>query len=112
MQAQQYVTFVKRGVKMPIFVILAKYTTERVKSIKKAPERLKAAQEVAKSVGAEIKDVYYTFGRYDFVSIVEGPSVEAAMKGLFMLGAAGVQSTETLVGLSLADAHKVISEIP
>jgi uncharacterized protein with GYD domain len=79
---------------------------------KKAPERFKAAQKIAKSVGAEIKDVFYTFGRYDFVSIVEGPSIEAAMKGMFMLGAAGVQSTETLVALSLDDAHKVISEIP
>ena len=97
---------------MPIFVILAKYTTQGVKDIKKAPERFKAAQQVAKSVGAEIKDVFYTFGRYDFVSIVEGPSVESAMKGLFMLGAQGAIKTETLVGLSLDDAHKVISEIP
>ncbi len=97
---------------MPIFVILAKYTTEGVQSIKKAPERFKAAQEVAKSVGAEIKNVYYTMGRYDFVSIIEAPSVEAAMKGLFMFAAGGVSSTETLVGLSLEDAHKVISELP
>lgn len=97
---------------MPIFIILAKYTTEGVQSIKKAPERFKSAQAVAKSVGAEIKSVYYTFGRYDFVSIIEGPSVEAAMKGLFMLAAGGVQSTETLVGLSLDDAHKIISELP
>ncbi len=97
---------------MPIFVILAKYTTKGVQSIKKAPERFEAAQKIAKSVGAEIKDVYYTFGRYDFVSIVEGPSIEAAMKGIFMLSAAGVQSTETLVGLSMEDAHKVISELP
>jgi uncharacterized protein with GYD domain len=104
--------FTQRGVIMPIFVILAKYTTQGVKDIKKAPERFKAAQQVAKSVGAEIKDVYYTMGRYDFVSIVEGPSVEAAMKGLFILAGAGVQSTETLVGLSMDDAHKVISEIP
>ena len=74
---------------MPIFVILAKFTSEGVKGIKKAPERLKRAQEIAKSVGMEIKGIYYTMGRYDFVAIVEGPSVEAAMKGLFMLGSEG-----------------------
>ncbi|MHA2066976.1 MAG: GYD domain-containing protein [Candidatus Thorarchaeota archaeon] len=97
---------------MPIFVVLSKYTAEGVQSVKKAPERFKAAQEVAKSVGAEIKGVYYTMGRYDFVSIIEAPSVEAAMKGLFMFAASGVQSTETLVGLSLEDAHKIFSELP
>ena len=97
---------------MPIFIILANYTTEGIQTIKKAPERFKVAQKIAKSVGAEIKSVFYTMGRYDFVSIIEAPSIEAAMKGLFMLGAAGVQSTETLVALSMDDAHKVISELP
>ena len=104
--------FGQRGVIKPIFIILAKYTTKGVQEIKKAPERLKNSQKVAKSVGAEIKNVYYTMGRYDFVSIIEAPSIEAAMKGLFMFGATGVQSTETLVGLSLTDAHKLISDIP
>ncbi|MHA2002929.1 MAG: GYD domain-containing protein [Candidatus Thorarchaeota archaeon] len=97
---------------MPVFVILANYTTEGVQGIKKAPERFEAAQKIAKSVGAEIKSVYYTMGRYDFVSIIEAPSVEAALKGLFMFASGGVQSTETLVGLSLEDAHKLIAELP
>jgi len=104
--------FVQRGVIMPMFIVLAKYTTEGVQKIKQAPERSKAAEKIAKSVGAEIKNVYYTMGRYDFVAIIEAPSVEAAMKGLVMFGAGGVQSTETLVGLSMDDAHKVISELP
>ncbi len=97
---------------MPIFIILAKYTTEGVQKIKDAPERAKAAEKIAKSVGAEIKNVYYTFGRYDFVSIVEAPSIEAAMKGAFIFAGSGIQSTETLVGLSQDDAYKVISELP
>ena len=100
------------GERMPIFVILAKFTSEGVKGIKKAPERLKSAQEIAKSVGMEIKGIYYTMGRYDFVAIVEGPSVEAAMKGLFMLGSEGAAKTETLVGLSMEESLKVISELP
>jgi uncharacterized protein with GYD domain len=97
---------------MPIFIVLSKYTTEGVQGIKNAPERFKAAKQIAKSVGAEIKSVYYTFGRYDFVSIIEAPSLEAAMKGLFMFGGGGIQSTETLVALSQDDAYKVISELP
>ncbi len=97
---------------MPIFIILAKYTAEGVQKIKDAPERSKAAEKIAKSVGAEIKNVYYTFGRYDFVSIIDAPSLEAAMKGLFIFGGGGIQSTETLVALSQDDAYKVISELP
>ena len=97
---------------MPIFIILAKYTTEGVQKIKDAPEWSKAAEKIAESVGAKIKNVYYTFGRYDFVSIIEAPTLEAAMKGLFIFGGSGIQSTETLVALSQDDAYKVISELP
>ncbi len=75
---------------MPIFIVLSKYTTEGVQKIKDAPERAKAAQKIAESVGAKIKSVYYTFGRYDFVSIIEAPSLEAAMKGLFIFGGGGI----------------------
>ncbi len=97
---------------MPIFVVLAKFTAEGIKEIKKSEEWFKNGQEVAKSVGAKIKGMYYTMGRYDYVAIVEGPSVEAAMKGLFILGAGGIAKTETLPGLSMDDALKLISELP
>jgi uncharacterized protein with GYD domain len=97
---------------MPIFVVLAKFTAEGVKEIKKSKEWFKNGQEIAKSVGAEVKSMYYTMGRYDYVAIVEAPSVEASMKALFMLGSVGIAKTETLVGLSMDDALKVVSEIP
>ncbi|MHA2362144.1 MAG: GYD domain-containing protein [Candidatus Thorarchaeota archaeon] len=97
---------------MPTFIILAKFTAEGIKGLKKAPERLKKAQEIAKSVGAEIKGIYYTMGRYDYVAITESDSVETAMAGLFRLGLEGTASTETLVGLSAEDGLKVIAELP
>lgn len=97
---------------MPIFVVLANFTAEGIKKIKKSKEWFKNGQEITKSVGAEIKGMYYTMGRYDYVAIVEAPSVEAAMKGLFMLGTGGVAKTETLVGLTMEDALGFIEEIP
>ncbi|MGY5877312.1 MAG: GYD domain-containing protein [Candidatus Thorarchaeota archaeon] len=96
---------------MPIFVILGKFTAEGVKTMKEAPKRLKGGHKVAKEVGAELKAVYYTMGRYDYVSVVEAPSVESAMKGLFMLGAGGMSKTETLVGLSEDEALKLTAEL-
>jgi len=97
---------------LPIFVVLANFTAEGIKNIKKSKEWFKNGQEITKSVGAEIKGIYYTMGRYDYVAIVEGPSAEAAMKGLFMLGSGGVAKTETLVGLTMDDALKIIEELP
>ncbi len=97
---------------MPTFIILSKFTAEGIKGIKEAPKRVKAAQDIAKAVGADIKAIYYTMGRYDYVGVVEAPSVEVAMKGLFMLGSGGVASSETLVALSMEDTLKIIAELP
>ena len=46
------------------------------------------------------------------MAIVEGPSIEAAMKALFTFGMGGTNRTETLVALSGEEAIKVIDEIP
>ena len=92
---------------MTIFVILGNFTAEGHKAMKEAPKRLKGGHKVAKAVGAELKAVYYTMGRYDYVAVVDAPSVEAAMKGLFMLAGGGLANTETLVGLTEDEALKL-----
>ncbi|MFW9804167.1 MAG: GYD domain-containing protein [Candidatus Thorarchaeota archaeon] len=94
---------------MPIFVILGKLTSEGLKAMKESPKRLKGGHKLAKDVGAELKAVYYTMGRYDYVAVVDAPSVEAAMKGLFILGAGGLGKTETLVGLTEDEALKLVA---
>jgi uncharacterized protein with GYD domain len=97
---------------MPTFVILGKYTQEGIEKIKESPKRLEAARQVTKSVGGEIKEFYYTMGRYDFVVLVEGPSVEAAMQSLFTVGSAGAVKTETLVAIPAEQGAKIIKKLP
>ena len=97
---------------MPTFVVLGKFTGEGIEKIKESPKRLEASRQVIKSVGGELKEFYYTMGRYDMVAIVEGPSVEAAMQALFTVGAAGAVKTETLVAIPAEQGIKIIKKLP
>jgi uncharacterized protein with GYD domain len=97
---------------MPIFVIMGSLTEKGIKSIKDAPKRQKQAEDIIKSVGGKLLGLYYTFGKYDWVSIVEGPSIEAAMKALFIFGAGGTNRTRTLVAVTAEEANKIIGELP
>ena len=74
---------------MPMFIGLGKFTQKGIENMKDSPERLEAARKVAKSVGGEIKEFYYTMGRYDFVVIAEAPNDEAMMKNLLIVGGVG-----------------------
>ncbi|MFX0139096.1 MAG: GYD domain-containing protein, partial [Candidatus Hodarchaeota archaeon] len=81
---------------MAIFIILGSFTQEGITKIKESPEWIEAGKKIAESLGGEIKEFYYTMGRYDFVGITEAPSYEAMMKGLLTAGSTGLVRTETL----------------
>ena len=99
------------GVKMH-YIILGKYTEEGIKNMKDSPKRLEAAQKVAKSFGGEITQFYLTMGRFDFVSVVEAPSNEAAMKAILTISSAGAISTETLVAIPNEEYKELIKGLP
>jgi uncharacterized protein with GYD domain len=87
-------------------------TEKGIKTIQDAPKRQKQAEEIIKSVGGKLLGLYYTFGKYDWVSIVDGPSIEAAMKALFIFGKGGTNRTRTMVAVTAEEANKIVSELP
>lgn len=97
---------------MPRFVCLGNLTQDGIKTIKDLKKGLESLEELAKSMDVKVIDSYFTMGRYDWVTIVEAPSVEVAMKTLFMLGARGGNRTETLLAIPTEDAAKLAGEIP
>ena len=97
---------------MPVFVIMGNLTEKGIKSIKNAPKRQKQAEDIIKSVGGKLLGLYYTFAKYDWVSIVEGPSIEAAMKALFIFGQGGTNRTRTMVAVTADEATKIIGDLP
>ena len=96
---------------MPVFVIMGSLTEKGIKTIEDAPKRQKQAEEIIKSTGGKLLGLYYTMGKYDWVSIVEGPSIEAAMKALFIFGKGGTNRTRTMVAVTAEEANKIIGEL-
>ena len=97
---------------MPTYIILGKFTEHGIKDIKLAPEWFKIAKERLKSIKVELKEIYFTMGRYDFIVIGDAPSVDAAMFGLLATGATGRISTETLTAIPMDQIEKIIEKLP
>jgi uncharacterized protein with GYD domain len=97
---------------MPVYVCLAKWTQKGIENIKDSPSRLEAARKVAKSVGGEIKDFYYTMGRYDMVAVAECPDDEAATKFALTVAGAGAVRMETLPAIPATRAAEIIKGLP
>ena len=96
---------------MPIFVLLGGLTKESVTNIVEEGKRQKSAYDLAKSLGIEIKALYYTMGKYDWIAIIDAPDSETALKGLFQLGAGGGSRTHTMLAFTAEDVAKMTAEI-
>ena len=56
---------------MPTFICSLGWTEQGIKAVKDAPKRAKAARELAKKLGVDIKQVYLTSGNDDLLVICE-----------------------------------------
>jgi uncharacterized protein with GYD domain len=86
-----------------IFISLAKFRGKPTKD--SVAQATKLFERMTKE-GAKILGVYYTLGRYDAITIVEGPDEKAAMRGLLRWG--DFMSTETLVAVPVEEARKLV----
>ncbi|NYT08112.1 MAG: GYD domain-containing protein [Methanomicrobiales archaeon] len=84
---------------MPLFIILGKLTDTAIQKMREAQERDKKAEQIIASAGGKLVSHYYTFGRYDFVAIIELPSPEILAKVIIEIAKCGTVSTETMTAL-------------
>lgn len=81
---------------MPTFIGLIDWTDQGIRSFKESPDRVIRGQELAESLGATIKEAYWTLGEHDIVVILEAPDDETATAFLLSLGAQGNVRSKTL----------------
>jgi len=86
-----------------LFITLWRFRKKPTKEMLAESQRL--FEQVAKA-GGKVLGFYWTLGRYDGVTIVEGPDEKTAMKSL--LGFADLVSTETLVAITSEEASKLV----
>jgi uncharacterized protein with GYD domain len=97
---------------MLTFIMSMNWTEQGIRAIKDAPKRAKAAKELAKKMGCEIKQVYLTSGENDFILIVEAPNGDSVAKFAMALGALGNARSRTARAWSEAEFMKLVSELP
>ncbi len=98
--------------RMPMFICSLNWTDQGIRSVKEAPKRAKAAQELAKKVGVEIKEVYLTSGDDDLLVIVDTPNGDNVAKFALALSSQGNVRTRTSRAWPQSDFQKLISELP
>lgn len=96
---------------MVTYVVLGNFTDQGVRNVKDSPKRADAFKEMAKTFGVTVKEIVWTQGRYDVVTVLEAPDEAAAMSLSLNLSALGNVRTETLRAFSAADMTKIVGKM-
>lgn len=98
-------------VPMATFIVLASFTDQGIKNVKQTIERADAFKQMAGKAGVTIKDIYWTLGSRDIVTICEAPDAEAATALSLSIAARGNVRSETLRAFPLGEMQKILSKM-
>lgn len=97
---------------MATYIILFRFTQQGIKNIKESPDRVDAAKQTFRAMGAEVKEFYSVMGKYDTVLVVEAPDDETIAKLTLAIGSLGNVRTETLRAFTEDEYRKIIVDLP
>ena len=92
------------------YIMLIRFTDQGIKNIKDTTRRADAARSEAERIGGKFT-VYWTFGKYDGVGILEAPNDEAAIEFELRVGSLGNIRTTTLKAFTEEEIARVVDKL-
>jgi len=96
---------------MATYIVLGQFTDQGIRNVRESTKRAEAFKELAKRAGATVKDVYWTLGAYDIVTIVEAPDDAAVTALLLSVGTLGNVRTQSLRAFSADEMGRILSKL-
>lgn len=97
---------------MTTYVVLAKFTDQGVRSIKETTSRADAAKEMASRFGVKMREIVWTQGQYDLVTLCEGNDETAMTAFGLALASAGNVRFETMRAFTRDEMNAVLAKLP
>jgi uncharacterized protein with GYD domain len=96
---------------MATYIVLTQFTEQGVRNVKDTTKRADAVRDLAKTVGATLKEVYWTLGRYDVIIILEAPDDKVITAFGLSISRLGNVRTETLPAFSKAEMEAILKNV-
>lgn len=96
---------------MPTYILLSNFTDQGIQNVKDTVKRVNAFKEAAKAKGATVKEVHWTLGQYDTISVVDAPDEAVATAVAVGLAKLGNVRVQTLRAFSAAEVDNILSKV-
>jgi uncharacterized protein with GYD domain len=97
---------------MGTYILLVNSTDQGAKGVREIPDRQQASRDTAAKLGIVRKNVYMTFGPYDFVQVIEAPNDEAVAKYVLNVNSKGNVRTTTMRAFDEPEHFEFLKNLP
>lgn len=80
---------------MPTYIVLANLTDQGARTMEDLRRRLENARATFRSHGAELKEIYFAMGQYDYVVVAHAPDDETITRVSLAVSGQGNVRTNT-----------------
>jgi len=94
------------------YVVLASFTDQGIKSIKDTTKRADAAKEAAGKFGVKMREIYWTQGQYDLVTLCEAQDEASVAAFGLALSSQGNVRFQTLRAFTRDEMNGILSKLP
>jgi uncharacterized protein with GYD domain len=97
---------------MPFYLYQLAYSSDAIKAmVEKPQDREAAARKLVEALGGKLHHLFFAFGEYDVVCLIEGPDDKFMMAGAAAVASAGtVSKSATTKLMTSADAMAAMTK--
>ena len=93
---------------MATYVVLANLTDQGARTMQDLGRRIENARATFEAHGAELKQIYFAMGPYDYVVVAEAPSDEAITRVTLAVSSQGIVRTNSFRVFTEEEALKLV----
>jgi len=94
---------------MPTYVSLIGWTEQGIKNFRDTTKRASEFTKLVEAHGGKVRELLWTVGEYDIVSVVEFPDEESGVAALLQQGSSGNIRSNTMRALSAREMDEIIA---
>ena len=96
---------------MAQYIVLGNFTDQGIRAAKETTKRAKALSDLATSMGATLKETFWTLGAYDLVLVLDAPDDKTIAALMFKVGMLGNIKSQTLRAFDKTEMVLLVSKI-
>ena len=97
---------------MVTYIGLLNFTDKGIQSVKDTTKRAVAAKEMAKKLGVNMRDIFWTMGKYDMVCVLEADNEQSIAAFNLAIATMGNLRSHSLRAYSAAEMDQILAKLP